>query len=246
MDDLWIRYKANGDRDSRNKLIERYIPLVKRVARNMSSGLPAFVNEEDLASYGVFGLIDAIDKYDLERGYKFETYAVSRITGSILDELRSIDWAPRSVRAKRNALDKAMTNYEYGKGPTELEAARMLGMSDEDYEKFRADDYSSHTASLDMEMGSQGTQQSEERLSFADLIPDHRQNTESMVEYEHIKDKIVFVINLMPERERILVYLYYFEQLTLADIGKLMKVTESRVCQIHTSICTSLKQALDL
>jgi len=133
MDRLWTDYKLNGDLATRNKLIVKYLPMVKKVARNMASGLPPFVHEEDLASYGVFGLIDAIEKYDIDRGFKFETYAVSRIQGAILDELRSIDWAPRSVRAKKNAIERVMTNYEYGLPPTEQEAAKFLGMDDKEF-----------------------------------------------------------------------------------------------------------------
>lgn len=241
MDALWVKYKQDGDVVTRNQLIVRYLPVVKRIARNMASGLPPFVHEEDLASYGVFGLIDAIEKYDLDRGFKFETYAVSRIQGAILDELRSIDWAPRSVRAKKNAIERVMTNYEYGLPPTEREAARFLGMDDDDFNKFKTDDYSSHTASLDWEMG---LQESDEKLTYADVLADERLDISSMMEYDHIRDKIAKTVNLMPERERMLVYLYYYEQLTLADIGRLMQVTESRVCQIHTSICRELKDAL--
>lgn len=240
--DIWEEYKESGDVNNRNGILVKYIPLVKSVAKRMSSGLPPFVQEEDLVSYGIFGLIDAIEKFDPDRGYKFETYAVTRIKGAILDELRALDWAPRSVRAKTNAIDKVMTTNEYGMPLNEREAAAFLGMTDDEFNKFKTDESSSHIGSFDLDISADDG--GEDSLSFGDLIADTRMDVSSMIEYDHIKDAIVLAINTLPERERMVVYLYYYEQLTLANIGKLMKVTESRVCQIHTSICKHMKEAL--
>jgi len=241
--DIWEDYKSTGKQDLRNQIIVKYFPTVKQVAKQMAYGLPPFINEEDLESYGVFGLIDAIEKFDPDKGFKFETYAVTRIKGAILDELRALDWAPRSVRAKSNAIDRVITTYEHGLPMTEKEAATFLGMSDTEYRKHKSDEVSSQIGSFDLELGVD-TKTGEESLSFSDFVADEKTNGSTLVEYEHIKNKIVYAINLLPERERILVYLYYFEQLTLADIGKLMQVTESRVCQIHTAICNELKSVL--
>lgn len=244
MDRLWKKYKTTGDVNARNQIVENYIGLVRRVARGLALSMPAFVNEDDLVSYGYFGLIDAVDKFDPDRGYKFETYAIPRIRGSILDELRTLDWAPRSIRARTNAIEKLMTTTEHGAAMTEQEAAEFLGMSPEEFHKFKTDEHVAFVASLDIEMNDGAT--GEDTLSFADIIADERANHDSVIEYDHILNTLVQRINMLPERERILMYLYYFEQMTLADIGQLMKVTESRVCQIHTSICASLKEALQL
>jgi RNA polymerase sigma factor for flagellar operon FliA len=242
--DIWETYKQTGDLKLRNQILEKYLGLVRKVAHGMSLSMPAFVNEDDLVSYGVFGLIDAVEKFDPERGFKFETYAIPRIRGSILDELRTLDWAPRSIRAKTNAIEKLMTSTEHGAAMTEREAAEFLGMSDLDFHRFKADEQTAFVASLDLDLNvSQGW---DDNLSFADLLADERQSQDTTIEYDHILNTLVRTINLLPERERILVYLYYFEQMTLADIGKLMQVTESRVCQIHTSICAAMKKALNL
>ncbi len=241
--DIWEKYKESGDIETRNEILIKYIPVVKKVARHMASGLPPFISEEDLVSYGTFGLIDAIEKFDPERGYKFETYAVTRVKGAILDEFRALDWAPRSVRAKTNAIERVMSGGEAGKPMNQREAAEWLGMSPEEFHKFKTDEASSHVASFDIDSTSED---SEESLSFADLYADKSIDVETMIEYDLIMRSVVRCINGLPERERMLMYLYYYEQMTLANIGKLMKVTESRVCQIHTSICNSLKEALEL
>lgn len=242
--DIWEQYKESGDIRTRNEILVKYIPAVKKVAKHMSSGLPAFISEEDLVSYGTFGLIDAIEKFDPERGYKFETYAVTRIKGAILDELRALDWAPRSVRARTNAIDRVMSGSESGKPMSQAEAAAWLGISPEEFHKFKSDETSSHIGSFDQT--EDPTRESGESLSFADVLADKSVDVATMIEYDQIKKNVVKCINKLPERERMLVYLYYYEQMTLANIGKLMKVTESRVCQIHTSICHSLREALDI
>src|SRR5580765_6848292 len=133
LEQLWLAYKAKGERDVRDQLILHYSPLVKYVAGRVAVGLPQNVDQSDLVSYGIFGLIDAIDKFDLGRGYKFETYAIARIKGAILDELRSIDWVPRSVRAKARALEKAYAKLEseLHRTPTDDELAAELGLSDD-------------------------------------------------------------------------------------------------------------------
>lgn len=241
--DIWINYKSTGNQDLRNQIIVKYFPTVKQVAKQMAYGLPPFINEEDLESYGVFGLIDAIEKFDPDKGFKFETYAVTRIKGAILDELRALDWAPRSVRAKSNAIERVITTYEHGLPMSEREAAKFLGMSDTEFRKHKADEVSSQIGSFDIDMN-MDLNGGDESLAFSDFVADGKADNSTLVEYEHIKNKIVLAINLLPERERILVYLYYFEQLTLADIGKMMQVTESRVCQIHTAICNTLKNVL--
>lgn len=239
----WETYTINKDIQTRNEILENYIPLVRKVARNLALNMPNFISEDDLVSYGIFGLIDAIERFDSTRGFKFETFAVPRIKGSILDELRTLDWAPRSIRAKTNAIEKLMTATEHGAAMSEQEAAEFLGMTMEDFHKFKTDENSAYMLSLDAELNEIS---GEEHFSFADMIPDERETHETIIEYNHIVNTLVQTINMLPERERILLYLYYYEQMTLAEIGKLMKITESRVCQIHTSVCNSLKTSLHL
>lgn len=239
---LWEKYKETNRIELRNELIVQYFPVVQRVANKMASELPPFIQKEDLESYGVFGLMDAIEKFELDRGLKFETYAVTRIRGAILDELRLQDWAPRSVRAKINSIDKVMNLYESDKGMTELEAAAFVGISAADYYKLKADESVAFVSSLDNNMSEDDPES--EMLTLADVLGDQTVDLTSTIEYELIINTIVRRINLLPERERLLMYLYYYEQMTLAEIGKLMQVTESRICQIHTSISSALKDEL--
>jgi RNA polymerase sigma factor FliA len=238
---LWADYKARGERSERDKLIVHYAPLVKYVAGRVAVGLPQNVEQSDLVSYGIFGLIDAIDKFDPGRGYKFETYAIARIKGAILDELRSIDWVPRSVRAKARALEKAYAKLEseLHRTPTDEEIAAELEMSDDQLQTTLSQISFVGLVALD-EMLSVGGDRGES-ITLGDTIADGGEGPVAAYEVEEMRHILADAINRMPEREKIVLTLYYYEGLTLAEIGQVLGVTESRVCQIHTKAVLQLR-----
>ncbi len=233
VEDLWTGYKSTGDRRLRDQLIVLYSPLVKYVASRVASGLPSSVDQADLVSYGMFGLIDAIDKFDLTRGYKFETYAMARIKGAILDEMRSIDWVPRSVRAKARALERALAKLESDlhRSPTDAEVAAELKLSDDQYTHLLTQLSVTGVAALDevLAVGERG-----DGTTLADTIPDRGEGPMAMVEWDETRRILAQVVAKLPDREKTVLSLYYYENMTLAEIGKVLGVTESRVCQIHT------------
>lgn len=232
-DDLWRAYKNEGTKAQRDQLLEQYLPLVRYAAHRLAAGLPQSVDDGDLISYGVFGLIDAIEKYDPERGVKFETYAMARVRGAILDELRSIDWVPRSVRAKARAIDKAHTKLEgeLHRTPTDTEIAAELEVTEEQLQAVLAQNASLSQASLDAILPSNGG----DVVTLADTLADvGGDGPAGSYELTEIRARLAAAMNRIPERERLVLALYYRENLTLADVGVVLGVTESRVCQIHT------------
>jgi RNA polymerase sigma factor for flagellar operon FliA len=241
---LWASYKSAGDRQGRDALILHYSPLVKYVAGRVAVGLPQNVEQADLVSYGIFGLIDAIEKFDLERGFKFETYAIARIKGAILDELRSIDWVPRSVRAKARALEKAYAKLEseLHRTPNDDELAVELGMSEDQLQSTLSQISFIGLVALD-EMLSVGGERGES-MTLGDTVADAGEGPVAAYEVEEMRQILAEAINRMPEREKIVLTLYYYEGLTLAEIGQVLGVTESRVCQIHTKAVLQLRSRL--
>jgi RNA polymerase sigma factor for flagellar operon FliA len=242
--ELWVRYKDSASRQVRDQLIVHYSPLVKYVAGRVAVGLPQNVEQSDLVSYGIFGLIDAIEKFDPERGYKFETYAIARIKGAILDELRSIDWVPRSVRAKARALEKAYAKLEseLHRTPTDEELAVELGYSDGQLQTVLSQISFVGLVALD-EMLSVGGDRGES-LTLGDTIADGAEGPVGLYEVEEMRQILAQAINRMPEREKVVLTLYYYEGLTLAEIGQVLGVTESRVCQIHTKAILQMRSRL--
>jgi RNA polymerase sigma factor for flagellar operon FliA len=242
---LWLDYKANHSADAREKLILHYSPLVKYVAGRVSSGLPPSVEFGDLVSYGVFGLLDAIDKYDPDRGIKFETYAIARIKGAIIDELRADDWVPRSVRFKAREIERAYTvlESELRRIPTDEEVAEKLGVTMEEYLNLLSKMSLISLVALDELWTVSGDRP--DKISLADTVEDVKVKDPSKTfEIEEMKDMIAEAINHLPERERIVVSLYYFEGLTMREIGEVLSVTESRVCQMHTKAILRLRARL--
>lgn len=240
---IWVDYKTSGDRKVRDFLIENYAPLVNYVALSISNGLPANVDKDDLVSYGTFGLIDAIEKFDPERGFKFETYAISRIRGSIYDELRSIDWVPRSVRSKAKAYDTAVQNLENKllRTPTDTEIAEELDLTLEQLQHLTGQISHTNTVALDEVISSS---EKNENMSVGDMIADDDISPLSSYEIEEIRNSLVNVIDELTEREKIVLALYYYENLTLAEVGSILGVTESRICQIHTKAMTRIREGL--
>ena len=242
--ELWSSYRTDPTRDLRDRLILHYSPLVKYVAGRVAAGLPHNVEQADLVSYGIFGLIDAIEKFDLARGYKFETYAIARIKGAILDELRSIDWVPRSVRAKARALEKAFATLEsqLHRSPTDAELASELGISDDQLQTTLTQISFVGLVALD-EMLSVGGDRGES-ITLGDTIADPGEGPVAAYEVEEMRHILAEAINRMPEREKVVLTLYYYEGLTLAEIGQVLGVTESRVCQIHTKSILQLRSRI--
>ena len=245
VDQLWADYKSSGDRGLRDQLIVRYSPLVKFVAGRVSAGLPHSIEQADLVSYGMFGLIDAIDKFDAERKIKFETYAITRIKGAIIDELRSIDWVPRSVRTKARAVEQAYVALEasLGRAPSDAEVAAELQISEDDLQSIFGQISYIGLVGLD-EVISTGSGERGESVSFGDTLADRTDGPMAAYEVEEMKQVLAGAINRLGDREKIVLSLYYYENLTLAQIGQVLGVTESRVCQIHTKAVMQLRGRL--
>ena len=240
---LWSEYKSSGAREARDRLIVHYSPLVKYVAGRVSVGLPQNIEQADLVSYGIFGLIDAIDKFDPDRNIKFETYAIARIKGAIIDELRSIDWVPRSVRAKARAVEKAYATLEANllRTPTDAEVASEMGMSENElHTVFNQISFVGLVALDEMLSGGERG----ESTTLGETLPDRGVGPVAAFEVEEMKQILASAINRLGDREKVVLTLYYYEGLTLAEIGEVLGVTESRVCQIHTKAVLQLRSRL--
>jgi RNA polymerase sigma factor for flagellar operon FliA len=239
--ELWREFKDSGDQRLRERLILHYSPLVKYVAGRVGVGLPQNIEQADLVSYGIFGLIDAIEKFDIERAIKFETYAISRIRGAIIDELRAIDWIPRSVRYKAREVERSYASLEakLRRTPSEAEVATEMGISLDDLHGIFSQVSFVNVLALDelLNTGDGG-----DKLSLVDTLEDTRaENPVDAFESEEMKFLLAGAINGLPEREKIVVTLYYYEGLTLAEIGQVLGVTESRICQMHTKAVLQLR-----
>ncbi len=243
---LWRLFRANkDDKALRDRLILTYAPLVKYVAGRLGSGLPAHVDEGDLVSYGLLGLIGAIERYDSERDVKFETYAIARIKGSIIDELRAMDWVPRSVRARARDIERAIAELErrLHRAPTDEEIAEKLSISTDELEESLTDISRSSIAALDelWTVSSGGGDQ----VALIDTIEDvEAPDPQGALSQTEMREAIGEAIARLPEREKLVVTLYYYEELTLREIGEVLGVTESRVSQLHTKAILRLKARL--
>jgi RNA polymerase sigma factor for flagellar operon FliA len=240
IDALWEAFKRDGNEGAREGLILHYSPLVKFVAGRVGAGLPKNVDQSDLVSFGTFGLIDAVDKFEPERGFKFETYAVYRIKGAILDELRALDWVPRSVRSRAREIQRTLAELEHRlqRSPTEDEVADAM---DVPLDTLR--DHLGEIANLGFVALDELLNPSErESGSMSEMIADPKAlDPSGSYEKEETRYLLADSINRLPDRERLVLTLYYYEGLTLAEIGGVLNVTESRVCQIHTKAVMSLR-----
>ncbi|WP_191867977.1 RNA polymerase sigma factor WhiG, partial [Streptomyces gougerotii] len=221
LEELWSSYKATGDARLREQLILHYSPLVKYVAGRVSVGLPPNVEQADFVSSGIFGLIDAIEKFDPERSIKFETYAITRIRGAMIDELRALDWIPRSVRQKARNVERAYASLEaeLHRTPTEAEVAAEMGIAVEDLHAVFSQLSLANVVALE-ELLHGGGEGGGDRLSIMDTLEDtSADNPVELAEDRELRRLLARAINLLPEREKTVVTLYYFEGLTLAEIG---------------------------
>jgi RNA polymerase sigma factor for flagellar operon FliA len=242
--DLWGRYVEDRSPELRDRLILHYAPLVKYVAGRVGSGLPAHVEQADLVSYGTFGLIDAITRFEPEREVKFESYAMARIRGAIIDELRNTDWIPRSVRMKARQYERTVAELEarLQRSPTDEEVAEALEMDVEDVRKFLGQLSLVNVVALDELMTDEeggGAPRLVDTLQDANAL-----DPQAMAEHGEARQLLARAVEQLPEREKVVVSLYYFEGLTLAEIGRVLGVTESRICQLHTKAVLHLRTKL--
>lgn len=239
---LWTEYGKERDQPLRDRLVLHYAPLVKYVAGRVGTGLPAHVDVGDLIQSGIFGLVDAIEKFEPERGLKFETYAMQRIRGAILDDLRQQDWVPRSVRGRAREVERALERLgaKLQRQPTDPELAAELDVSVKDLHELYAQLQLTSVVALDeLVAAGRGT------ASLAETLPDEgaEDPVATLVDLDN-RRQLAGAIEQLTERDRIVVTLYYFENLTLAEIGKVLGVTESRVCQLHTRAVLRLRAKL--
>jgi RNA polymerase sigma factor for flagellar operon FliA len=242
---LWEEYKLTASPSARDKLILQYSPLVKYVAGRVSTGLPANIEQADLVSYGIFGLMDAIEKFEPGRGNKFETYAISRIRGAIIDELRAIDWVPRSVRYKAREIEKAIAKLEseLSRSPTDPEIAGQMGISVSELRSLYQQISFVSLVALD-ELMTVGGDKADSMPLIETLRDSGTADPVAAFESEEMKGILLEAINKLPDREKIVVTLYYYEGLTLAEIGQVLGVTESRICQMHTKAVLQLRSRM--
>jgi len=238
---MWREYKRTEDVILRNQLLEKYLPLVRYLAERMLAKLPQNIRVDDLESAGVLGLLDAVRGFDPERGVKFETYCSTRIRGSILDELRALDWVPRIVRSKANKIDRAWKTLEtrYGRNPSDEEMAVQLDITDEEYEAMAREASAVSMTSLTTETKDDDGSKSMRKL---DLLED-KKGLNPEVELKK-KEVTEFLTRGLSRKERLIILLYYYEELTMREIGEALDLSESRVCQLHSRIIIRLKSQM--
>ncbi|MDP3919997.1 MAG: FliA/WhiG family RNA polymerase sigma factor [Candidatus Omnitrophota bacterium] len=241
---MWKKYKRVKSPALREEIVKKYLYLVKYVAGRVAIGLPPNVEFNDLVSYGILGLFDAINKYDVSQGNKFETYAVSRIRGSIMDELRKLDWAPRLLRKKAREIEKKCKELEekYGRVATDDELAGGLKITIAELNSIYSDLNATSFLSLDeVWQNDDGNKPISRLQTIEDSLITNQFN---YVHQNEVKELLAESIDELPEKEKLVIVLYYYENLTLREIGEILDVSESRVCQIHTKVVTRLRAHL--
>ncbi|WP_318663468.1 RNA polymerase sigma factor WhiG [Treponema sp.] len=243
-DELWLEYKKTKSPQLRDKFIRQYMPLVKYVAGKLAVGMPGSVEFDDLVGFGQFGLLDAIEKFDPGKNVKFKTYAVTRIRGAIFDELRQLDWVPRSVRQKSREIEDTIVDLEskLGRTATDAEIAEKMGVSESEYQQTVMKVSGTSVLSLN-DVWYSGNDN--DHMSIGDSIESPSSlNPDVIVEREEIRKVIVEAINELPEKEKMVIVLYYHEDLTFKEIGQVLEVSESRISQLHTRANLRLRAKL--
>lgn len=242
-EELWTSFKSEPSQAVKDEIVIRYIHVVEQVAGRLRIGLPASVQVEELVNFGIIGLISAVDNFEPERGFKFETYSVNRIRGSILDGLRDYDWMPRSIRTKAKSLEAALVKLEgnLGRVPNDAEIANELKLDIDGYYHLIDEVKVASIMSLDQPLsGPEG-----EMSTLAQLIEDEdAEELSGLIEWKEAKDLTKKMIKTLTQQERLVVSLYYYEELTLREIGEVLGISESRVSQIHSKIILTLKGKL--
>ncbi|MGI5839565.1 MAG: FliA/WhiG family RNA polymerase sigma factor [bacterium] len=242
---LWRQYKQSGGLEAREALITKYVHLVKYVASRMAINLPPSIEFDDLVSYGVFGLIDGIEKFDYLRGIKFETYCIARIKGSIIDGLRALDWVPQSVKKKRREVEAAFSRLEakLGRAATDAEAADCLGLTTEEFGRLLQRIGYTSVVSLEDIIGDD--RDGGEGLALLEIIPDANAD-DPVRQYENAELKTILAaaIEKLPEKEKMVVTLFYYEGLMTKEIAAVMELSESRISQLHTKSILRLRGSL--
>ena len=237
---LWAEYAKSASPELREKIILEYAPLVKLVAGRLSMYLGYNVEYEDLCSYGIFGLIDAIDKFNPSKDVKFETYASLRIRGSILDQIRKMDWIPRTVRQRQKMITQAISDIEAktGSAASDEDVAKALGISDEEYDSWQSQMQVTNVVSLDdfVEQGSD--------VADSHGLSSQLERPEEHIEKEELKQMLKDALELLTEKERKVIVLYYYEELTLKEISNILEVSESRISQLHTKGLQKMKKKM--
>lgn len=237
-EELWIKYKETKDKVYKDQLIIKYIPLVKIVSGRMYNFYGSKIEYDDLVGYGVLGLIDSIEKFDLTKNIKFETYAQIRIKGTIIDNIRKLDWIPRSLRKKSKDIQKVIQELEnkLGHVPTNLELAKHLNMSIDDVENLLSDISTFNVISLEnfLSEKSEGISNSKGEME----LPDH------IYEKNELKSILIDAINSLSEKEKLTISLYYYNEFTYKEIGQILDLSESRISQIHSKSILKMKNYL--
>jgi RNA polymerase sigma factor for flagellar operon FliA len=240
-DQVWQTYKATGNPKLRQELTLRYLGLVKYVVRKMIKNYPPAIEEQDLYHIGTLGLVEALDRFNLEYGIKFETYAIPRIKGSIIDELRKLDWIPRSLRNKTNMYKEKTIELEqkFSGAYTDSEVSNGLGIGEDDLNNWKRDMNSLNMLSLDRPIDDSNSQ------NLYDMIEvDEETYADNYIEEEEMRKVLLEAVKQLPEKTRLAITLYYYEKLTFKEIGKILNVSESRISQIHSETMTKLKKSI--
>ena len=240
-DHIWQTYKATGNPDLRQELTLRYLGLVKYVVRKMIKNYPPAIEEKDLYHIGTLGLVEALERFNLEYGIKFETYAIPRIKGSIIDELRKLDWIPRSLRNKTNMYKEKTVELEqkFGGSYTDTEVSHSLGIEEDELNNWKKEMSGLNMLSLDKPVDDANSQ------NLYDMIEDEEDSyAENNIEEEEMRKILLEAIKQLPEKTRLAITLYYYERLTFKEIGQLLNVSESRISQIHSETMAKLKKTI--
>lgn len=246
LEDLWNEFKATGSLRARNDLIVHYAPLVKYVAARVAIGLPSTVDQEDLASSGIVGLMEAINKFEPERGFKFESYAAARIRGAIIDDLRSLDWVPRSVRSQARIVEETLAKLHerLGRSPTDEEVAEDMDVTVRKLRSIYARVSTVMFVSLDKMLA--GSDKGDTGMSLVDTLVDTKaEDPASSLEDKEIKDFLREAISALPERERTAITLYYYEGLSLAEISQVVGVSQARISQMNAKSVMGFRSQLN-